>query len=865
MFFKRVNKKVWGFSLFSLLFLVMIVYSVDMAKAATVEVGQDADKTYVCFNRKTGVFTDTASSAAGCKEQGYGQSSVKIINNDYAYCVNWKLKYKSDSKYEAVSSWKDTSENAIKAGFLINYIQEVNGSGYDKNKAYSNAAATLNTLFATKENDSGSYNFSSNSEFSGYLSKADNYYKEVKSYMTKTLPKPTISVDGNPVLSYDDGIEKYFSSKITIGNLYKTYGGDNDIVTYTLSAKAGNNSVSICSDASGKDCKTGDVSICRDASGNDCDVTISEKNTHSFYIFVDKTSVNEGASITVNIKGSNKSTYYSSVLYDDTVYENTQKLITLKEIPYSRSTNNSEKLLVPGLNNHWIHAYKVDENGDNLEGATLEIYKDVVSGNPVASNNGSGYDVTYTTPTVTDGEDDFYNHDYWLVEKKAPSGFIIGTEPIKIYTKGVGGGTGLVCYFVDSETGVRTEEKDQEHCYPEKYEYMCQHTTTDDLEPVEEDGNCKTTTSEVEPLNNDNEYGINAVENEIELNSVYKKVCYNKVEGKISEIDYCSNKGSYTKVWNGGDGNINIKKPNTKNLVKISKQDMANDEELIGASLKVCTENSYNDAGIKCDAGTTVDGIVMSWVSDDTPHSIYGLAVGTYYIVEETPPSGYLQATIATEFSINEKGEVTTGGKTITYDNFVTDNASIVIGNKITEITISKQDMATSKELPGARLSICRTYEENGEIQMLVDQYSGDCIEAVLAGGEIATWVSTNKPKEIKGLEPGTYYLVERIAPTDYSTAESILFTLKSDGTLVDKDGVSISDKKITMKDEPIEDKKTGSFSTYVVLGIVLVTLILGGGSYYYINKKHKNIDNEKNSDISDKKKIRRRKIHNKK
>lgn len=853
MFFKKINKRVLGVGLFGLLFLLMVVYSVDMAKAATVEVGQDANKTYVCFNRKTGAFTEAASSASECKNQGYGQSSVKIINNDYAYCVNWKLKYKSDSKYEVVASWKDTSKNAIKAGFLINYIQEVNSKGYDKNKAYSNAAATLNTLFATDEKDSGSYDFSSNNEFSSYLSEADKYYKEVKSYMTKTLPKPTISVDGNSVLNYDDGIKKYFSGKVTIGNLYKTYGGDSDIVTYTLSVKAVNSSVSICSDANGKDCKIGDV-------------TISGENTHSFYIFVDKDSVLDGEYITINIKGSNKSKYYSSVLYDDTIYENTQKLIKLKELTYSRSTNNSEKLLVPGLNSHWIHAYKVDENGDNLEGATLEIYKDTVTGNPVASNRGNGYDVAYITPTVIEGEDDFYNHDYWLVEKKAPSGYIIGADPIKIYTKGVGGGTGLVCYFVDSETGVRTEEKDQEHCYPEKYEYMCQHTTTGELEPVEDDGNCKPTIPEVEPLNNDNEYDINAVENEIELNSVYKKVCYNKDEGKISDVDYCSNKGSYTKVWNGGDGNINIKKPNTKNLVKISKQDMAKDKDIIGASLKVCTENSYNDAGIKCDAGTTVDGIVMSWVSDDTPHSIYGLAVGTYYIVEETPPSGYLQATIATKFSINEKGEVTTGGKTITYDNFVTNDASIVIGNKITEIEISKQDMATSKELPGATLSICRTYkDENGEIQMLVDQYSGDCIEAVLAGGEIATWISTNKPKEIKGLEPSTYYLVERIAPTDYSTAESILFTLKSDGTLVDKDGKPLSDNKLIMKDEPIEDKKTGAFSSYVVIGIALVTLVLGGGSYYYINKKHKNIDSDKANDVVETKKIRRRKIHNKK
>ena len=822
---KKFNKKIGGLGLFCFLFLLLIVYSSELAEAATVEVGQDANKTYVCFNRKNGSFTGTAGSASACKDQGYGQSSVKIINNDYAYCVNWKLKYKSDSKYEVVSSWKDTNENAIKAGYLINLIQNVNSKGYDKNRAYSNAAATLNTFFAIEENDTGSYNYLSNSEFSSYLSEASSYYKSIKSYMTKVLPKPTISIDGGSVLNYDDSSKKYYSGKITIGNLYKTYGGDNDTVTYTLSAKVGNNSSSICTDANGVNCKTGDI-------------TISGNTSYSFYIFVDKDGVSEGDSITVNIKGSNKSIYYSSVLYKDTVYDNTQKLITLKELPYSRSTNNSEKLLIPGLNNHWIHVYKVDEEGNNLEGATLEIYKDVVSGNPVASNEGKGFEVTYTTPTVTEGEDDFYNHDYWLVEKKAPSGFILGTDPIKIYTKGVGSGTGLACYFVDSETGVRTEEKDQEHCYPERYDYMCLHSTTGELvEPV--DGNCPITESlPPEVQNNNSEYEVNATEGNVELNSLYKKVCYNKDENKVSEVDYCSKKGSYTKVWNGSDGNINIKKPNTKNLVKISKQDMANGEEIIGASLKVCTEESYNIKGNECDAGSTVDGIVMSWISDDTPHSIYGLAVGTYYIVEETPPNGYLKATIATKFSINEKGEVTSSDKIISYNDFVNNNASIVIENQITSITISKQDITTSKELPGATISICRTYEDdNGDRQMLVDQYSGDCIEAVLANGELAVWKSTNEPKKIRGLAPGTYYLVEVIAPTDYALAESILFTLKEDGTLVDSNGNSLADNKLVMKDAPIENKETGSSSIYIIVGIGILVTLGGIGSYYYLNR----------------------------
>lgn len=853
MFFKKNNRKVLGFGLLSIMFLLMIVYSVELADAATVKVGQDDNKTYVCFNRETGVFTEAASSANECKKQGYGQSSVKIINNDYAYCVNWKLKYKSDSKYEVVDSWKDTNENAIKAGFLINYIQKVNNKGYDKNKAYSNAAATLNTLFATKENDSGSYDFSSNSEFSGYLNEADKYYKSIKNHMTYDLPKPTISVDGGTVLSYNDTTKKYFSGKVTIANLKPTYGGDNDVVTYTLSAKVGSDSVSICSDVKGVDCKAGDVPI-------------SGKNTYSFYIFVDKTSVNEGASIIVNIKGSNKSTYYSSVLYDDTTYDYTQKLITMKEINYPRSTNRSETLLVPVLSNHTINAYKVDENGEEICGATLEIYRDDPKGeninNRIATNTddddgGDDCRITYISDKVIE-EDDFFEHDYYLIERSAPDGFVLSDSVRHFKPKDE---LSLGCYT--TVNGELVEADDPEYCYPENYAYMCKNNTdpTKIKEPV--NGNCPFTDSE-----NDGGISTNAIpDGSVELNSAYSKVCYNiKDENKLDEVDnsYCNSSENYTKIWNGY-GNITVRQLNVRNVVNISKMDITNKKEVVGAKLKVCTKASYDEKGNECDVALNYDGVAMSWVSDDVPHSIYGIKVGEYYIIETTPPKGYLQATTTVKFSIDEYGKVTTDDKTITNADFVNNGSVVVVDNDLSEITISKQDMSTSKELPGATLSICHTYDENGEIQMLVDQYSGDCIEAVLYNGEIATWKSTNKPKEIKGLEPGTYYLVERIAPTDYSTAESILFTLKSDGTLVDKDGELLSDNKLIMKDEPIEDKNLGSFSTYVVVGIVLFTLVLGIGSYHYLNKRTKNMAGDKVDDVFDKKKVRKRKIYNKK
>ena len=157
------------------------------------------------------------------------------------------------------------------------------------------------------------------------MKEADTYYSSVIS--SKKIPKPTIS-DGGKVLSYNATSGKYFSNKITIDNLKTTYGGSNDTVTYTLSAKVGNNSVSICSNSKGTKCETGEI-------------TITDVTSYSFYVYVDKDKVKAGDTVNINIKGSNKSTYYSSVLYEDTTHNDAQKLIVIDKYEVSRSRSNS--------------------------------------------------------------------------------------------------------------------------------------------------------------------------------------------------------------------------------------------------------------------------------------------------------------------------------------------------------------------------------------------------------------------------------------------------------------------------------------------------------------------------------------------
>ena len=83
---------------------------------------------------------------------------------------------------------------------------------------------------------------------------------------------------------------------------------------------------------------------------------------------------------------------------------------------------------------------------------------------------------------------------------------------------------------------------------------------------------------------------------------------------------------------------------------------------------------------------------------------------------------------------------------------------------KITKVKISKQDITSKEELPGATLVI---KDKNGK--------------------EIDKWVSTTEPHYIEGLEPGEYTLTEVVAPNGYVLSkESITFTVKADGSITE-------------------------------------------------------------------------------
>ena len=200
----------------------------------------------------------------------------------------------------------------------------------------------------------------------------------------------------------------------------------------------------------------------------------------------------------------------------------------------------------------------------------------------------------------------------------------------------------------------------------------------------------------------------------------------------------------------------------------VSKRDLTNDEELPGATLTI------QDA----------DGnVVTSWVSSDTPHRVTGLHLGDAYTLTETRPAdGYALADEITfrllqkadeDGSNLQKAEVyyltTKNFLFWTWDDWkLLDDATVIMYDDTTKVQISKVDIATGKELPGAELTIT---DKDGK--------------------ELDRWVSTDTPHYIEKLPAGEYTLTEITAPDGYDIAESIRFTVLPTGevqTVVMKD-----------------------------------------------------------------------------
>ena len=191
----------------------------------------------------------------------------------------------------------------------------------------------------------------------------------------------------------------------------------------------------------------------------------------------------------------------------------------------------------------------------------------------------------------------------------------------------------------------------------------------------------------------------------------------------------------------------------------VSKRDLTNDEELPGATL--CIKDSDGN-------------VVESWVSTDTPHRVTALHLGDAYTLTETRPAdGYALADEITFRLLQKADEDGSNLKEAevyyltkksllfwTWDDWkLLDDATVIMRDDTIKVEISKKDLTTMEELPGAELSIT---DKDGK--------------------EIDRWVSSDKPHYIEKLPAGTYTLTEVKAPDGYAFAESVPFTVLPTG-----------------------------------------------------------------------------------
>lgn len=297
------------------------------------------------------------------------------------------------------------------------------------------------------------------------------------------------------------------------------------------------------------------------------------------------------------------------------------------------------------------------------------------------------------------------------------------------------------------------------------------------------------------------------------------------IVGKTYTLKELTAPAGYVKA---SDITFTVKNVNTVQTIKmtnkltktyISKQNVTNSSELPGAHLSLSKRNG---------------ALIEEWVSTTEPHLVEGLSPGTVYVLTETlPPDGYTTAT-PIEFTINSDYSAT-------HVTMLDETTKVIIrkvdknGNAVKGVTLQLFDenrnlvstwttTSNGAKLFSGKLIVGKTYtlhelsappqyvlaedvsltiQDTTEVQNFVmtnmptltyisktditgdTELEGAHLEVTDSDGNVVDeWTSTTQPHLIEGLNGGqTYTLTETIAPNGYTIANSIQFTVNSDGT----------------------------------------------------------------------------------
>lgn len=167
--------------------------------------------------------------------------------------------------------------------------------------------------------------------------------------------------------------------------------------------------------------------------------------------------------------------------------------------------------------------------------------------------------------------------------------------------------------------------------------------------------------------------------------------------------------------------------------VSISKTDITGEKNVSGATLQIIDKNG---------------NVIHEWISGtDVNYMEAQLTAGETYTLHETnAPAGYVLAQDQ-QFTVNEDGTIT----------------KVNMKDDTTKVSITKYDLTSGKELPGATLQII---DKNGNV--------------------IEEWISTSEAHLIEGILTAgeTYTLREISAPNGWTISEDVTFTVNADGTI---------------------------------------------------------------------------------
>ena len=238
---------------------------------------------------------------------------------------------------------------------------------------------------------------------------------------------------------------------------------------------------------------------------------------------------------------------------------------------------------------------------------------------------------------------------------------------------------------------------------------------------------------------------------------------------------------------------VSLTAVNESTHLNVSKKDIYG-KELAGATMQIIDSEG---------------NIFDEWISGDSAHTVTNIPVGSYILKETASPEGYV---ISTEiaFSIDKYNKVTVDNiNALSTDD--EGNATITMVDDTTKVHVSKRDITTEKELPGAKLVIL---DENGET--------------------VEEWVSTSEEHIIEGkLTAGKEYTLREItAPEGYEKATDVVFKVNEDGTVTQ---VIMYDKPEDTPDSSTPDDsipkatnpKTGALNDSNRAAVVLVSAAL--------------------------------------